>query len=78
MDEKDSSLIYVNGINGTRGGYLVPPMTPDRVLELARADDKGRGDHAIELKNRNQRDTSGHWPCPAIETHASSKRLGGA
>ena len=61
MEEGDSSSIYVNGINGTRGGYLVPPLTPEQALELAKDDEKGRGDHAIELQSRNERDTSGSY-----------------
>jgi V8-like Glu-specific endopeptidase len=64
MDENDSFLVYVNGINGTRGGYLVPPMTAEQALGLADADEKGRGDHAIELRNRNQRDNSGTYALP--------------
>jgi V8-like Glu-specific endopeptidase len=61
MDEGLSSKIYVNGINGTQGGYLIPPLTPEQALELAKADEKGRGDHAVELQRRNERDTSGSY-----------------
>jgi len=61
MDEGLSSTVYVNGINGTQGGYLVPPLTPEQALELAKADEKGRGDHAVELQRRNERDTGGSY-----------------
>jgi V8-like Glu-specific endopeptidase len=61
MDEESASSIYVNGINGTRGGYLVPPLSPEQALDLARIDEKGRGDHSIELKRRNERDTTGSY-----------------
>lgn len=34
--ETDSELWYFNGIDGSTGGYLTPPMPPQLISEIAR------------------------------------------
>ena len=45
-------LLVVNGINGTTGGYLLPPMPPERISKIAlgQAFDP---DHIRELRWRH-------------------------
>jgi hypothetical protein len=45
MDER----VFVNGVNGATGGYLVPPLAPEDISAVARGDPIDRG-HLGELR----------------------------
>ena len=73
----DATMLYVNGMNGTRGGYLVPPLSPDEALKLAVADEKGRGDHLEELRRGRGGTASPASSSTSGSTCATSHRRGG-
>jgi hypothetical protein len=48
------AMLYANGIDGSSGKYLLDPLTPAEVFELARAASLPPGDpHLLELQLRN-------------------------
>ena len=51
MNEED--LLFFNGINGSTGDYLLPPMTPEQVSRIAQGEEFDPDQlQDIELKNR--------------------------
>ena len=54
-----SDLLFFNGINGASGEYLLPPMTPQQISEIARGEPQDE-DHLRELKWWYQRVTQAH------------------
>lgn len=36
MADDTGELVYANGIDATTGGYLLPPLPPGEIAELAR------------------------------------------
>ncbi len=54
----DDDLLHVNGVNGTTGDYLLEPLSPRQVVDLA-CDDDARGLHRAELRRRAERDQRG-------------------
>lgn len=53
-----SDLLVFNGINGASGDYLLPPMTPEQIADIARGDRQDE-EHLKELKWRYQQSTQG-------------------
>jgi hypothetical protein len=51
MNEQD--LLFFNGINGSTGDYLLPPMTSEQVSRIAQGEEFDPDQlQDIELKNR--------------------------
>jgi hypothetical protein len=52
------SRAYPNGIDGTTGQYLLEPLSPEQLVEIARSPDGAEGDaHRLELKRKHERAT---------------------
>jgi hypothetical protein len=66
-------LAYFNGIDGTTGDYLVPPMAPATLARIARGETWGGKDRLSELKFRDEQRKVGRY---ALEPGRDPKKLG--
>jgi hypothetical protein len=56
----NTDLLVFNGIDGTSGRYLLPPMSQSDLMKLARGESLDQH-HQHELKWRHQQATEGHY-----------------
>ena len=65
MNEED--LLFFNGINGSTGDYLLPPMTPEQVSRIAQGEEFDPDQlQDIQLKNR-QREEPDFAPIEGVD-----------